>query len=165
MRQLPCFENALVQSIAGGNTMVFNQAARKELIKFGGAVDVVSHDWWLYIVVTSVGGTVYYDPWPSMGYRQHGGNLIGSNRGLKALVLRGWRFARGDFRRYNERNIVALSKNVNYMNEKSKRCFIFFKHARCSNLLKRIVFLFKSGVRREGIQDILLKIGILFNKI
>ena len=30
-RKPPIFENALVQSIAGGNTMVFNQAARLEI--------------------------------------------------------------------------------------------------------------------------------------
>jgi glycosyltransferase involved in cell wall biosynthesis len=40
------FENALVQSIAGGNTMVFNRAS-KLLIETVGLVPTPSHDWWL----------------------------------------------------------------------------------------------------------------------
>jgi len=39
----PSFRNALVQNIAGGNTMVFNLAA-KNLIEKVGLVDVTSHD-------------------------------------------------------------------------------------------------------------------------
>src|SRR6266478_10074439 len=43
----PEFRSALVQSIAGGNTMVFNQKARKLVVFCGADVDVPSHDWWL----------------------------------------------------------------------------------------------------------------------
>ena len=42
----PSFRNALVQSIAGGNTMVFNRAARQLLVDCGSDVDVPLHDWW-----------------------------------------------------------------------------------------------------------------------
>jgi glycosyltransferase involved in cell wall biosynthesis len=51
----PSFRNALVQSIAGGNTMVFN-VALKRLIENAGPLDVPSHDWWVYILVTGSGG-------------------------------------------------------------------------------------------------------------
>ena len=43
----PSFRNALVQSIAGGNTIVFNQAAKLLLEKVG-PVYVPSHDWWSF---------------------------------------------------------------------------------------------------------------------
>jgi len=59
------FRNALVQSIAGGNTMVFNQAA-KELLEKAGLQQVVSHDWWVYQLVKGAGGNVYYDPEPTI---------------------------------------------------------------------------------------------------
>ena len=52
------FRNALVQSIAGGNTMVFNQSA-KDLLEKAGLQHVVSHDWWLYQIIIGVGGVVY----------------------------------------------------------------------------------------------------------
>ena len=57
----PEFRSALVQSIAGGNTMVFNQKARELLVFCGADVDVASHDWWLYQVTSACGGQVHYD--------------------------------------------------------------------------------------------------------
>ncbi len=52
------FRNALVQNIAGGNTMVFNHKLKKffELIKFPG---VPVHDWLVYMVATGMGGVVF----------------------------------------------------------------------------------------------------------
>ena len=52
-RRPPNFRNALVQSIGGGNTMVFNRAAR-ELLVAAGPVDVASHDWWTYLLVSGL---------------------------------------------------------------------------------------------------------------
>src|SRR6478752_10829642 len=49
---------------------------------------LVAHDWWTYQVVTGIGGTAHYDPWPSLRYRQHGLNLVGANRGLRARLVR-----------------------------------------------------------------------------
>ncbi|EDK72391.1 glycosyl transferase, group 2 family protein [candidate division TM7 genomosp. GTL1] len=59
----------MVQNVAGGNTMVFNNAARRLLIAAGSDVDVVAHDWWVYIVVSACGGRVHYDSRPSLRYR------------------------------------------------------------------------------------------------
>ena len=43
-KKTPHFKNALVQSLAGGNTMVFNDPLKK-ILEHIGTVDVVSHDW------------------------------------------------------------------------------------------------------------------------
>src|SRR5258708_30243627 len=56
----PGFRSALVQSIAGGNTMVFNQKARELVVFCGADVDVPAHDWWLYQVTSACGGPVRY---------------------------------------------------------------------------------------------------------
>ena len=56
----------------------------------------IAHDWWIYLLVSGAGGTVIYDPEPTVRYRQHGGNLIGGNLGLGAPARRGcgcWRRA------------------------------------------------------------------------
>ena len=45
----PHFRNALVQSLAGGNTMVLNEETRRLLMKAGADVNVASHDWWVYL--------------------------------------------------------------------------------------------------------------------
>ena len=84
----PSFQNALVQSIAGGNTMLFNAAARNILMKVGANINALAHDWWIYIVVTACGGRVHYDPWPSVRYRQHSRNQYGTNLGFSARWLR-----------------------------------------------------------------------------
>lgn len=43
--------------------------------------DIHFHDWWLYVVSTAF-GSVFCDPVPSILYRQHAGNLVGSGAGL-----------------------------------------------------------------------------------
>ncbi|MDR0250776.1 MAG: glycosyltransferase family 2 protein, partial [Burkholderiales bacterium] len=79
----PAFTNALVQNIGGGNTMLFNEAARR-LLKSAGVVDVLAHDWWTYLIVSGYGGAVFYDPLPSVQYRQHAKNQMGTNLSLTA---------------------------------------------------------------------------------
>ena len=74
----PSFANALMQNVGGGNTMVFNNAARALLCEAGADADVVTHDWWAYLLVSGC-GKVFYDACPSLRYRQHGGNLVGMN--------------------------------------------------------------------------------------
>lgn len=70
------FRNALIQSLGGGNTMVFNKAA-KRLLETTGRLEVVLHDWWMYQLVSAVDGAICYEPQPVLKYRQHPDNLIG----------------------------------------------------------------------------------------
>ncbi len=74
------FSNALVQSIAGANTMLFNSAT-KRLLERAGPHDVVSHDWWTYQLVTGAGGILHYDAEPSLDYRQHQRNPADATEG------------------------------------------------------------------------------------
>ena len=101
------FRNALVQSIAGGNTMVFNQRAKMVLEKTG-LQQVVSHDWWLYQLIKGVGGVVFYDPQSSLMYRQHNGALVGHNCGFKAKLDRIFYVFNGRFKAWNTLNCQAL---------------------------------------------------------
>jgi len=84
----PSFANALVQSIGGGNTMVFNDAARNLLHAAGADVNVVAHDWWAYLVVSGHGGQVFYDARPNVRYRQHGANRGWGQTTALPIVLR-----------------------------------------------------------------------------
>jgi glycosyltransferase involved in cell wall biosynthesis len=74
----PGFPACLTQNAATGNTVVMNQAAAR-LISEIPAPEASTHDWWSYIVVSACGGKVVYDAVPSMLYRQHATNMIGSN--------------------------------------------------------------------------------------
>ena len=51
--------------------MVFNKAARDLIALIGEGSDIVSHDWWAYMVVSGCGGKVIYDPNSYIRYRQH----------------------------------------------------------------------------------------------
>jgi len=110
------FANALVESLAGGNTMVLNHSAIEWVTRVRATLgDLrdhwVSHDWMLYLVMALGGHTVVYDPNPTLCYRQHSANLVGGNRQLGARFRRGWGLFRGQFRemvRYNEVSLFAL---------------------------------------------------------
>lgn len=159
------FANALAQSTAGGNTMVFNRAARDLLISCGTDIEVPSHDWWLYIIVLGVGGTVKFDSRPSLKYRQHSDNLIGANHGFGALVIRGIKFLEGHYRKQNSLNIKNLSLLESQLTVDNKNTLKLFKNARSGSLYHRYVALYKSGVRRHGLTGIFLWLGPLLNRI
>mgnify|MGYP002128096464 FL=1 len=110
----PSFANALIQNIGGGNTMVYNRAARALLMSAGDSIDVVSHDWWAYILVSGAGGEVYYDPAPEVLYRQHQNNLVGANVSWVARSQRLKMLLQGRFRKWNDRNIKAL-QSINHL--------------------------------------------------
>ena len=162
----PTFRSALVQSIAGGNTIVFNQKAR-ELLVFGGAdVDVPSHDWWLYQVTSACGGQVHYDAWPSVRYRQHAHNVIGSNMGWTARVRRLHMLKQGRFRHWEDLNVVALARLRPRMTAENQRIFGLFCKARHQPLLRRATIFRQAGVYRQTLLGNLgLVAAVVLNKI
>lgn len=83
----PSFGNALVQSIAPGNTIVLNAAA-VQVINGNLRTTLPHHDWWAYQVISGTGGTIVYDPSAHILYRQHQTNLIGARIGAKAVLKR-----------------------------------------------------------------------------
>jgi glycosyltransferase involved in cell wall biosynthesis len=145
----PAFENALVQSLAGGNTMVFNHAT-KALLECVGKRDVVLHDWWLYQLVSAAGGMIHYDPQPMIRYRQHRHNLIGSNKGWVARFIRIGTMLGGRVHGSNAKNIAALNSiPENLITNQNREILMLFAKATSASLLKRLVYLKRSGVYRQ----------------
>ena len=105
----PSFRNAIVQSIAGGNTMAFNNYL-KEVIQRYPKADVVSHDWWLYILNELVGGKTFYDKESTILYRQHSRSLIGANTGFLAKLKRLRMLINGTYRHYNSQHLMIFNK-------------------------------------------------------
>ena len=145
----PHFANALVQSIAGGNTMVFNQAARELLREAGADLNVPSHDWWAYQLITGAGGVVCYDPEPKMQYRQHDENLIGSNSSWAARLTRLRMVFQGRFYEWNEQNIQALETMQHRLCEKHQVTLAHFKGARGQTFFRRILGMRSAGLYRQ----------------
>ncbi len=145
----PCFANALVQNIAGGNTMVFNNAVRSLLRESGAEVRVVTHDWWTYIVVTGCGGKVFYDPHPTICYRQHGRNLLGSNIGWSGRLARAGMLLDNQFRGWNDLNIQALQRIRPHLLPENQRVLDEFTNARNLALIPRLIGIKRSRIYRQ----------------
>lgn len=151
-KRAPCFRHALVQSFAGGNTMILNAAAARLLRAAAAeAGRVVMHDWWAYQIVSGCGGVVVYDPEPLVLYRQHGGNRIGANRGLVAGLRRlGW-LLRGRYRRWNAVNIAALRASAHRFTEENRGLVEGFARMQRAGLWERVTLLREMGLFRLGV--------------
>lgn len=150
----PSFRNALVQSIAGGNTMLLNRAAldlvraaAPEALTTGGPV---THDWWLYQLITGVGGQVIRDETPSLLYRQHGGNLFGTNLGRRAAMHRIGRILRGDLAKWMDANLAALEASAHRLTPENRAVLDAFRQLRTGGVLARIRGFAALGLRRQS---------------
>ena len=143
------FRNALIQSIAGGNTMVFNPTVKDHLEK-AGCVDHPTHDWWVYQLVTGVGGIVYYDPNPQILYRQHAGALVGGNSSFLAGLERLWRlFFEGQLKKWGDMNIAALFSVSHLLNQSSIDTLELYDKMRNSHLGDRLRLIDVAGLYRQ----------------
>lgn len=162
----PCFRNALAQNIMGGNTMVMDRAAAQLVAAWAGK-PVVTHDWFTYQIVSGAGGAVHYDPQAWLRYRQHGGNVIGSNLGWRALASRLLRMLRGEFRNWNEINAAALQARRDSLTVEHRGVLDAFLHARTgARPWTRLASLRQSGVfRQPASQQLVLQVACLLGRM
>lgn len=161
----PSFANALMQNVGGGNTMVFNDAARRLLCE-AGEVDVITHDWWAYLVVSGCGGEVFYDAYPSLRYRQHEGNLVGMNSSWPARFKRIRMLWQGRFKELNDRHLYALQRIHHKLTPENQSTLNQFAKARQRWLLPRLWELRQSGIYRQtALGNLGLIAAAVFRKI
>ena len=161
------FSNAILQNIAGGNTIVLNKKAKEIISKTIKCKDYISHDWWCYLIVSAAGGKIIFNEKKTVRYRQHNDNLIGMNSGTFEKVKRLISFVSGKYQYWLEVNIRNLRQNEDIFSKENLKVLDYFSNARKSrNLIRKIVFFIKSGVYRQSkIETIILTIGLLLNKI
>ena len=150
-RKAPHFRNALAQSLASGNTMVINEDMRRLLMQARADAKVPAHDWWVYLAITAVGGAILYDSVPTVSYRMHSGNVIGSNESGLAKVLRARMLWQGRYKRWAEMNVAALERIENLMTEENRKTFDLFRRARKQSLIPRVCGLMRSGIYRQSL--------------
>lgn len=148
----PGFENALVQNIASGNTIVLNPAA-SALIRRAAATtpEPVVHDWWVYQLITGAGGVVVHDDRPGLLYRQHGVNQIGANDTTRARAKRIAMLLRGDFRQWNEINIAALRATAGMLTDRNRATLEAFAALRQQGVLGRLAALRRLRLYRQSL--------------
>jgi glycosyltransferase involved in cell wall biosynthesis len=165
-RRQPSFHNALVQSLASGNTIVLNEAARRLLMACGSDAKIPSHDWWSYLLVSGAGGTVYYDQEPQVRYRMHGQNVIGTNTGLRNRIRRLYMLSRGRFVRWTEMHVAALEPFRPHMTPDNRALYDLFRASRQRGFFGRQIGFLKSGVYRQTFLDNLgLIVAVVVRKI
>jgi hypothetical protein len=147
--------------------MVFNAAARTLICRAGAELDVPSHDWWAYIIVSGCGGEVYYDAYPSLRYRQHEGNLVGTNSSWAARFARIQMLWKGRFKAWNEAHVQALTKIETLLTSENTITLRNFSAARNGkSWITRLFYLHKSGVYRQSlVSNVGLVLATLLGKI
>jgi glycosyltransferase involved in cell wall biosynthesis len=147
----PSFRNALVQSIGGGNTMVFNRSGFALYAQSARRGPFLFHDWWGYLIVSGAGGGVHYDPVPHVRYRQHGGNELGGEMGLAIRLRRLRSHFAGGLTRWDDANVASLDACSDLLTADAKEVLACFRKVREKRGLDALLCLMESGIRRQTV--------------
>ena len=153
-----CFQNALVQSVAGGNTLVMNRQCVRWIQQClaSNNIDIgqwVSHDWAVYLMLSLAGFPLIWDAVPTVHYRQHSTNLIGSNRGFFARIDRGRRLKNGVFARWIQLHLLCLQQLTDAMLPVSRDALHGLMDATSTRGMASFRAIERSGVYRQGFLD------------
>lgn len=161
------FRHALVQNVAGGNTMMVNRSALDVLRGASQEVGkLVVHDWWIYQILMGCGAELVFDNSPMLLYRQHSDNLIGANRGLRAKYIRLRMLFSGRFRAWNTVNIKALSASSHRFSTENQHLLQRFARDRNGPVWRRLWMVYANGFYRQGLQGTLsLYLAALMRRI
>jgi glycosyltransferase involved in cell wall biosynthesis len=144
-----CFANALVQSIGGGNTMMVNNLAFSLIARFLPKVPLVSHDWWMYLLLSAFEAVLVYDRNPWVQYRQHHANVIGMNLSWSQKWRRIKQLWAGDFRHWNDQHVLALQSIHTHLAPQAQVTLAQFASARQASVFNRIWKMRQAGVFRQ----------------
>ncbi|WP_108462311.1 glycosyltransferase family 2 protein [Devosia naphthalenivorans] len=146
------FQNALVQSMAGGNTMTLNPPAFALLAESARRTSFVTHDWWAYMLTTGCGGKAVYDPEPNLLYRQHANNVLGKNSGLTANLRRIGGVVKGQFREWTAGNIAGLEACADMLTPSARITLRHLKDAHTATPPLGLISVFRSRVYRQNLR-------------
>lgn len=153
----PSFGNALVQNIASGNTMVLNRALCERLQSLAKVSQGVAyHDWWIYQVVTGIGGDIHFDPDPKILYRQHASNLVGVPRGLSGMIQRTLRLLSGAVAQDGSTHLDALATIRKELTPEAQRQLDALRAAQSGGVTNRVRNISKSGIYRQSRRETLV---------
>lgn len=161
------FQNALIQNQPLGCATVINAPAHELLIQ-NLPDEALMHDWWVYAVVSAF-GRIFYDPTPTLLYRQHGENVVGDTenrfkhfmRRLQRFLTRNWK--NDIFRPSNQAEKIARIFGGRLDNEEETlvRRMVWSKR----RFVNRLIYAMSAGVQRNTvIDDFLFRFMVLINR-
>lgn len=161
----PSFKNAIVQSLAGGNTMAFNNRLKIIVSQFK-TDKIVSHDWWLYILNELFKGKTFYDSKSTIFYRQHSNSLIGANIGMIAKLKRLRMLLLGVYREYNSIHLNNLNKSNTPLSKVQAKIIKEFSIKRDKDISERFRMIADLGLYRQTWDGHLaLYLGAILHKL
>lgn len=162
----PSFSNALVQSLAGANTMLINESARKLLARTDLQATVIAHDWLAYIIVSGCGGFIIFDQEPTLLYRQHGANIIGANTGIQNRIRRVSDMLGGMSKYWNEKNLLILREYSSELTPQNRLLLGYFEQMRKSSIWTRLSLVKKARLYRQTLAGtISLYVAAVLNQL
>lgn len=152
--QGPALENALIQNIATGCTIVFNKKMRDLfLVHIPNPANITMHDAWFYLLGTAL-GKVVYDESSHILYRQHSSNTLGmANNKLKSAMIRYRNFKKeGKEKPYSKQVEEFLRLYEDQLKESQIHLIRNFLYQRDS-LMKRLDYAIKTPLFRQNNRD------------
>lgn len=151
------FGNAMVENCCTGCTIVINQSLQK-LVAEKRIPECSMHDWWLYLLASCF-GKVFYDPKPSIQYRQHGANAVGMEvRRIEKIKKKIRGFNKG-------RNVISyqLAEFYRLYRPKGKKGTLLkqFLYAKKHPLYRGILLMGHDIYRQKKVDTIICKILML----
>jgi glycosyltransferase involved in cell wall biosynthesis len=145
------FGNALLQNIAGGNTMVFNSDLLK-ILRHINPLHSVWHDWSAYLVATGCGGIVYFDNEASILYRQHTLNAVGAEDTLFGQLKKLKHFLCGSHRLRGDQHAQSIEDFSKYLHSQPKQQHALFSEARHASIFRRLLFIHQANLWHQDIR-------------
>lgn len=159
------FGEVLIQGIVPGCNMMISRKIRDIALQYKNYQNIFMHDWWLLIIAKGCNATIKYIETPTMYYRQHENNVLGSHEKsimhlISNLIMNGYEEIKKKKawakRPYNfakeccniseiiseNRNFCVAYCNIFENGNKLTRISFYLKHYRTlDNYLLRLLFI------------------------
>jgi glycosyltransferase involved in cell wall biosynthesis len=137
----PCFENAMVENIAPGNTILINRKS-VELINSFKSLQISHYDSWIYLLVSAFGEVIHIQE-PLTQYRIHSSNTVG----LRKINLNKHKAAVRSFLNQSMFLHEASPRNLNA--EKQHLLNEFVKILTVTGKFRKTLLIWKLPIRRQ----------------
>lgn len=146
------FPAALTQNVTTGCTVLLNRRA-VGLVAASQPPAATMHDWWCYIIVTGAGGRLLADDTPTVQYRQHGRNMIGSHHTLRRRAVAAFQRGRHIYMAVMRQHVAALQAQPHLLAPSARATVASIHRALNGSIARRFTVLFTPGLRRQTLPE------------